>query len=773
MGKSISKKKWAVVLGILALGLALAFYFSLPTPLFQVPYSVVLTETGHPNAVSPAADGQIRFPPQPGPVPERLAACIVAYEDKRFYTHPGLDARALARALRINLKAGRIRQGGSTLTMQVARMAGRRQGRSLWRKGLEVLQAVRLELAYSKPEILALWAAHAPFGGNTAGLEAAAWRYFGQPPAQLTWAEAATLAVLPNAPGIFHPGRGRKRLLARRNALLQKLANMGAIDSPTLAAACTERLPDRPLPLPNRARHLLAQAKQAHPQGGRFALTLSNPVQQAAEEALSQARPALMALEVGNAACIVSDNATGRLLAYVGNAADGSAAAPFVDAAQAPRSYGSLLKPFLYAHALEDGLITPDAWLEDVPRLYGRFAPRNFYDEYEGVVPASAALARSLNLPFVNLLDAYGQRRFCRQMRQAGLAHLNRPADDYGLALILGSGEATLWELARLYTHAAQTLQGQPQRFSVWQDSLPTSRTSNIQHPASIFCAFTALTNANRPELSPYYQQIARTLPLAWKTGTSHGLRDAWAIGCTPRHTIAIWCGNADGEGRPGLTGIHVAAPILFTIAARITPSGTPPFARPATGWQEISICLTTGHRAGPCCPTPTSHISHPASVFPPICPYHKPIFTDQTGTYQVEANCYPLRLAKKSAQLHLPGLQDYYARRRQALPPPLPWLPACRADRAPAQVRLLTPKAGAQITLPPGEGMTSHGRLILSALTTDPSQTLYWHLDGRTAGHTGGGSRQSLPVQLAKGPHHLIVIAEDGTAAEARFIIQ
>lgn len=767
------KRVWVALALVLVV---VAWLFCLPRPLFSVPYSTVLMQGEIPVAVSPAADGQVRFPTGAA-VPPKLAACVVAYEDRRFYHHIGIDPLGMLRAARTNLKAGRIRQGGSTLTMQVARLAGGRRGRNIFRKLLELAQALRLEAGYSKEEILALWADHAPFGGNTAGLQAASWRYFGQPPERLTWAECATLAVLPNAPGLMHPGRGRTQLRERRNRLLAHLAAEGKLNEAELAAAQAEPLPEKPLPLPNQAPHLLAAQRLAHPQGGLYRLTLNTEAENAVQAALGQHQPALAALGVGNAACLVADLRTGRVLAYKSFASGYPASAPFVDAVQAPRSYGSLLKPFLYAHALDAGKLAPQAWLEDVPKLFGRFAPRNFYNQYDGVVPASRALARSLNLPYVNLLERYGQRRFCGQMKAVGLRHLYRPADDYGLALILGSGEATLWQMGRLYTLAGQRTLGLPPRFGVWEDSLGVrAEAKPLPSPAALFTAFEALSDAARPDLDPYWQQVLYRLPIAWKTGTSQGLRDAWAIGCTRRYMVAVWCGNADGEGRMGLTGIHVAAPILFEIAARLEEGSREatgaPFPPPPLGWTSVRICPVSGWRAGPFCPPAEATTRVPAGVEQsPVCPYHRQVYVDAEGTGRVEAPCYPLPRARAVSELYLPPLQDYYARKRTALPGVMPWRAGC-GPQVPTQIHIQTPGPGQLLTLAPTED-GSNPTLVLTANSSQPQATLHWHLDGRALGHTNGTSRQSMPARLGPGVHHLVVVASDGAAAESQFTTQ
>ena len=372
-------------------GLGGAWLCCLPRELFRdVSYSTVVESAeGELLGARIAADEQWRFPPC-DTVPARYATALVQFEDRAFWWHPGVNPVALVRAAVDNIRAGHVVSGGSTLTMQVIRLS-RQKERTLWQKTIEAVQATRLEFRYSKKQILTLYAAHAPYGGNVVGLEAASWRYFGRPAADLSWAEAATLAILPNAPGTLHLSRGREQLLAKRNRLLKRLLEHGDLDEVTYAAALEEPLPGAPLPLPALAPHYVNRC----PQGERTRTTLRMGLQKAVSEAVDRRSSDLAADGVADMAAVVIDNASGDIVAYIGNACmERERPGVQVDVAASARGTGGILKPCLYAVALQEGVILPRTLLPDVPMNLGGFAPQNFDRQFYGAVPANEALAR-------------------------------------------------------------------------------------------------------------------------------------------------------------------------------------------------------------------------------------------------------------------------------------------------------------------------------------------------------------------------------------------
>ncbi len=409
-----------------------------------------------------ASDGQWRFPAA-GAVPDKYRQALIEFEDRRFEQHPGIDPIAIARALRQNWRQQRVVSGASTITMQVARLArapqsngegsDRRRDRSLGAKIADAAAGSQAGAAYSKDEILALHASHAPFGGNVVGLEAAAWRYFGRAPERLSWAEAATLAVLPNQPALVTPGRNRARLQGKRDTLLRRLHARGRLDDLDLQAALAEPLVGAPLPLPDDAPHLLETLRRQYPAQHRFVSTIDAALQRDAMRLVAEHAAQLARQGIHNAAALIVDNRNFEVLAYVGNA-DWSVhneRGLAVDIVQRPRSTGSILKPLLYAAMLDSGQLLPHMLLPDVPTQIAGFTPENFDRDYRGAVPADVALAQSLNVPAVRMLRDYGVDRFYDLLQAQGMSTLTQSPDHYGLTLMLGGSEGTLWDMTRMH----------------------------------------------------------------------------------------------------------------------------------------------------------------------------------------------------------------------------------------------------------------------------------------------------------------------------------
>ncbi|HEY6123717.1 MAG TPA: penicillin-binding protein 1C, partial [Steroidobacteraceae bacterium] len=455
----VATRRRRVIAAVLAATCAAAAWFWawLPDELFVSPESYVLeARDGTLLSARIASDGQWRFPPQ-ATVPRKFRRALLVFEDKRFEQHPGVDALAVARAMRLNVSAGRVVSGGSTITMQLARLSRGGEPRNLANKLTEAALALRIEASYGKDEILALYAGHAPFGGNVVGLEAAAWRYFGRDPETLSWAEAATLAVLPNNPALVHLARNRERLRSKRDFLLRRLHDAGDLTALDLDLALSEPLTAEPHDLPDLAPHLLDTLRAQDPARHRIVTTLDARLQRDATQLTREHSTALARQGVHNAAALIVDNTTFEVLAYVGNSSEALDASRghAVDIIRRPRSTGSILKPMLYAAMLEDGSLTPRMLLPDVPTHYEGFAPENFDRQYRGAVPADEALAHSLNVPAVRMLKTYGVARFADLLRAAGMTTLTRPGDDYGLTLILGGAEGNLGDVSGMYASLA------------------------------------------------------------------------------------------------------------------------------------------------------------------------------------------------------------------------------------------------------------------------------------------------------------------------------
>ena len=720
-----SKKR--IWLGLFVL-LVLTWLFCLPRELFKgTPYSTVAESAeGELLGARIADDGQWRFPPC-DTVPERFATALVQFEDHHFWWHPGVDPGALVRAAVDNVRSGHVVSGGSTITMQVIRLS-RQKERTLWQKCIEAVLATRLELRYSKRKILAMYASHAPFGGNVVGLEAAAWRWFGRPADELSWAEAATLAVLPNAPASMHPGKNREELLEKRNRLLLRLKEHGDISAETYEAALEEPLPDAPLPLPNWAYHYVERC----PRGVRTRSSIRLTLQKAVEAAVDRRSDDLAREGVADMAAVVMDNATGEIIAYVGNASPGRERPGVqVDIASAPRSTGSILKPFLYAAALEEGTILPRTLLPDIPVNLGGFAPQNFDRQYYGAVHADEALARSLNVPAVFLLRQYGVPKFHALLREAGLTTLTQAPEHYGLSLILGGAEGKLAEVTAAYAQLAMTGAG------AMAGNSPVM-AGNDRPSLAIWYTMEALKEVNRPDELDW-RLIRSVRKAAWKTGTSYGFRDAWAVGMTPAWTIGVWAGNADGHGVPGLTGARAAGPVMYDILNLLPADDRwfeEPNASPAT-WA--ATCTDSGMLAGPDCPK-TEMLIPAAGLDSEPCPYHN------TGEFVLP-----------------PAMEWYYK-------PHHPEYTGATRKQASTAVQFIYPQAGAVLSIPRQLSGEREG-IVFRAAHHNENATLWWHLDNTYVGETT--FRHELRLAPAPGQHTLTVVDDEGNTAAIRFTVE
>lgn len=769
-------RKYRIALGAAAV-ILVVYAFSLPEPLFGNPYSTVLEDKdGNLLSATIADDGQWRFPEQLA-VPEKFKEAIILFEDKRFFSHVGVDPLATARAIQQNVKSGTIVSGGSTLTMQVIRLARKNHSRTYFEKVIEMILATRLEFALSKAEILSLYAAHAPFGGNVVGIEAASWRYFGRKLDELSWSESALLAVLPNNPSLIHPGKNRNRLKAKRDLLLHKLKNAGKFDEITLELAKSEALPLKPLPLPRYANHLLTRASQEGHRQTRIKSTIEQSFQIQTENVLSEHFQRLSGNQVFNVAAIILKVKTGEVIAYVGNTKAGKEHNDRVDVVNSPRSTGSILKPFLFAALMDDGKLLPQTLVPDIPTVIGGFSPKNFSKDYDGAVSADKALVRSLNIPAVHELRGYSYEKFYMLLKNVGLTTLTQPPDHYGLSLVLGGAEGTLWDITGGYASMARTLNNyfeivgtkryrkgdfhQPTyvaKQSINQSDEELTATSWI-NAAGIWLTFETLKELYRPGEETGWQYFNSTKPVAWKTGTSYGLRDGWAVGTNPEYTVGVWVGNADGEGRPGLTGTEAAAPILFDLFSLLP--GQSWFDQPISEMKQIQVCTKSGQRISSNCESANSIWVTNNGLQTMACTYHKKIHLTKDDKFQVNLNC------EKANQIHtvnwfvLPPLQEYYFRSKNLSYRPLPPTRIdCVTGSNYAVMELLYPKPGASMFIP-RELDGSPGRALFQVAHRSTSTTIYWHLDGEYIESTK--NTHHLALSPTSGPHSLTLVDDNG----------
>ena len=765
---SITRK----VIFILITILVIAYIFCLPRQLFHVPYSTVVTDrNGELLGARIASDGQWRFPPR-NTTPEKIKQCLITFEDRHFYHHWGVNPVSIGRAAYQNLKNKRIVSGGSTLTMQTIRLA-RNESRTFGEKFIEMILATRLEFRASKEKILSMYISHAPFGGNVVGLDAAAWRYFGHSAEELSWAEAAMLAVLPNAPAMIHLSKSRQSLLNKRNRLLKQLYGRKIIDSSTYELAISEPLPDEPHPLPQIAPHLVSRFYQER--NGKYSVsTIDRGIQTQIENAAERWSNEFNRSDIRNLAILVIDIQTNQVVAYCGNVNfKRKQSGNQVDVIQAPRSTGSILKPFLYYAMLQEGSLLPHTLLPDIPININGFTPQNFSLQFEGAVPASEALARSLNIPAVTMLQKYGAPKFHTFLRQIGLKTINRPASHYGLSLILGGAEATLWDVTNTYAYMGRSLLQLPQTEcslllsdSENSEAVTSAKTTDIFQPGAVWQTFNALTEVNRPEEIDW-KSIPSMHPIAWKTGTSHGFRDAWAVGVTPHYAIGVWVGNATGEGKPGLVGARTAGPVLFDIFSLLPP--TQWFKRPGNVFVKTEVCRKSGHLKGRFCEETDTLLILPAGLKTEACPYHHLITLSADETHRIYENCANLEPTIQKSWFTLPPVWEWYYRQHHPEYSPLPpFKPGCGED-ALQPMQFIYPPMNARIVLPK-QMDGSPGYMTAELAHGNPATTIFWHLDNTYLTQTQDFHKISL--QPTPGKHSLTAVDSAGNTVTTTFYI-
>lgn len=755
-----------VILCILAFWVT-GYIFCLPRHLFHVPYSTVVTDRNEELlGARIASDGQWRFPPR-NTTPEKIKECLITFEDKHFYHHWGVNPFAIGRAFYQNVKNKRIVSGGSTLTMQTIRLA-RNESRTFREKLIEMIWATRLEFRASKEEILSMYISHAPFGGNVVGLDAAAWRYFGHSADDLSWAESAMLAVLPNAPAMIHLSKGRKTLLDKRNRLLKQLLEKKTIDSSTYELAISEPLPDEPHALPHIAPYLVSRFYQER-NGEYSRSTINKGIQTQVEDLAERWSNEFGRSDIRNLAILVIDIPSNQVVAYCGNVHfDRKQGGNQVDVIQAPRSTGSILKPFLYYAMLQEGSLLPDMLLPDVPVNINGFTPQNFSMQFEGAVPASEALARSLNIPAVTMLQRYGVPKFHSFLQQVGLKTINRSSSHYGLSLILGGAEATLWDVTNAYAMMGRSLLQLPQRSCSLL--LPTSRITESTdpfQPGAVWQTFDALKEVNRPEEIDW-KSIPSMQTIAWKTGTSYGFRDAWAVGVTPRYAVGVWVGNATGEGKPGLVGAQTAGPVLFDIFNLLPSSSW--FTRPAGIFVEAEVCRKSGHLKGRFCDETDTLLVLPAGLRTEACPYHHLVTLSANESQRIYENCANTEPTLRKSWFTLPPVWEWYYKQHHPEYKPLPPFKAGCGEDTFQPMQFIYPPMNARIKLPKQlDG--SKGFLTVELAHNNPNATVFWHLDETYQAQTQDFHKISL--QPAAGKHSLTAVDGEGNTISTTFFVE
>lgn len=733
--------------------------------------TVVESNKGELLGAKIATDGQWRFP-NIDSIPFKFEHCIVQFEDAYFYKHIGFNPISIVRALKENIRSGEIKRGGSTLTQQVIRLSRNGKGRTYTEKIIELVLATRLELRASKNEILQMYISNAPFGGNVVGLEAASWRYFGRKSNKLSWAETATLAVLPNAPSLIYPGKNQKRLLVKRNNLLKKLFNNKIIDQLTYELSIEESLPQKPYPLPETSPHLLEKVAKEN-KGKRIQTSIDKRLQLRVNDIVGSHYNELKQNQIFNISVLVIDVKTRKVLTYVGNAPTDIEHQKYVDVVDKPRSTGSILKPFLYTAMLDAGELLPNTLVFDIPTQIASYNPENFNQEYDGAVHASEALARSLNVPAVRMLQDFGLDRFYHYLKELKLRDIKYNANHYGLSLILGGAESNLWDLCKAYAAMSSTVNHYDDtsgkyysneflELSYLKGFTPnfgeTSTEKTVFDAGATFMTLNTLRNVNRPQEEENWESFDSSKEIAWKTGTSYGFRDAWAIGTSTDYVVGVWVGNADGEGRPGLTGASSAAPILFDVFNLLPNSSW--FQTPFDELAEVNICTESGYRSSEICEETEIQFIPVNGLKSMPCPYHFWVHLNADETFQVNTSCEPLSEMVHKSWFVLPPLSAYYFQNKNPFYRNLPKFRSDCLREGNSTMGFIYPKENVTIFLPKDFDEIKKG-LVLKVAHQIPNSKLFWYLDETFVGTTN--TLHQKEIRPKKGRHIITVIDELG----------
>ncbi|MFC6998900.1 penicillin-binding protein 1C [Rufibacter roseus] len=655
-----------------------------------------------------------------------LKQAVLLKEDRYFYYHPGVNPVAVGRAFMNNLLQGRKTSGASTITMQVARLL-HPQERTYGNKLVEMFRALQLEWRYSKNEILQLYLNLVPYGGNIEGVKAASVLYFHQSPKQLSLAQAVTLTVIPNKPSSLRIGVQNARIVDFRNKWLQRYAEQRAFPAQAIEDALAEPLNAARLDAPKIAPHFAYRMRRKFSQQSNIKTNLNPAVQEKVHQLAYNYMQKMKFRNIHNASVLVLNNQTMAVEAYLGSADfHDDFHAGQVDGVRAVRSPGSTLKPFLYATAFDKGLITPKAVVTDVPIDYSGYRPENYYGTYSGNVTIERALATSLNIPAVKLLDQMGVEAFVQKLQQAEFSEMKRRASNMGLSMILGGCGTTLEELTMLYASFANQGKHAPVR---WLQQDTARQEKQLLSPASAFMVNQILTQLQRPDL-PHNSQSSAHLPkIAWKTGTSYGRKDAWSIGYNKQYTIGVWVGNFSGEGVPELNGTDTATPLLFALFNAIDYNSPNQWYKAPQGAAYRTVCAESGLPANNFCQdlVPDTYIPGVSTVLK--CSHLKKVTVSVDEKFAYCTSCEPAAGVKqKWYPNYAPEIVTFFAAEHlpfQKLPPHNPSCQRIFQEFAPV---ITSPTANMEFILEREE----HQKLMLHCNTINEVKKVYWYVNDK-----------------------------------------
>ncbi|WP_257942160.1 penicillin-binding protein 1C [Campylobacter lari] len=710
-------------------------YFSFDSKdLFKGTYSKVLLDKNK-EILSVFLDANEQWHLESEFIPQKLKSAVLLYEDKNFYSHYGVDFLALIRAFKNNLFSSK-RSGASTISMQTIKLLEQNK-RTYFNKFNEIIKAFALESAYEKDEILKLYLNNAPYGGNLVGVASAGLFYFEKDLKDLTWSEAALLAVLPNNPGLINLEKNKDKLLKKRNILLDRLFEKGYFSKDILTLAKAEKLPSfkaRKNLAPHLARRLLADKEK-------IISSIDKKIQIKFEEKAKEYSYKLQQKGIKNLAILLADTKTNKVLAYVGsNDFYDFASFGQVDGVIAKRSVGSTLKPLLFAFAIDEGLIVPESLMLDVPTYFSNFAPQNANKKYHGFVSAKESLQKSLNIPFVSLLVEYGYEKFFYKLKDI-LDFEDENFKKYGLSLILGTKELSLEDMVKIYLGL-----GNYGNFKelLYEENAFTKEDKKLISDGASFLTLQTLKDLDRVGLRQYdFNTI-----ISWKTGTSYGRKDAWAIGTSPKYTLGVWVGNFNGEANANLYGVSIAGELFFELLSLLDGVNLE-FEKPSD-LVTIKIENQTGYRYD--YKFGFKEVLYPQSAnVLRTSPFLKEVFMYKNK--EVDSLDENFIHAKKKIILNLPSnAQAFFAKEKQNL-------------QSPSQnLKIIYPLNNLNIILP--KDLKNKQKLLIK-LINPKKEKLFWYLNQELIFE---GKEEILPLDLKKGKYTLNIISENGASDFIKF---
>jgi penicillin-binding protein 1C len=720
-----------------------------PIPNLQLPYSkVVYDKDSQLLSARIASDEQWRFPIEED-LPKQLEQAIIHFEDEYFYRHPGFNPVSIAKAVYLNSKSKKIKRGGSTITMQVMRMYHGNKRRTYSQKVIELLGAVKLELLYSKKEILKMWATVAPFGGNTVGASTASWRYFNRNLDQLSWAEYATLAVLPNAPSKVHMTKNVAALKAKRDQLLTKLLANELLDSIEWELAIDEEINFKQKNLPQKSIHFMSFLTKQYPKQSIYYSTINPEYQEVLNDILDEYSKVYQFDGIENAAATVIDIQKNEVVAYVGNTKYKGKQMRFVDCVQAPRSYGSLLKPLLYTQAINQGYFLPNENIKDIPTNISGFIPKNFDRKYRGVVPMDEMVSKSLNIPAVRVLNYVGMESFHHLLKkELRFSFINNDPSHHGLSIILGGAECSMWEISRAYKGMVRNQYEMPNAYN--NIKCLKNEEEEIHdfafHPNSTWHALKAMMSVNRPKEEQHFMKLGGQ-QVAWKTGTSYGHRDAWAVGANERYVVAVWVGNENGNGVHNLIGARKAGPILFRMMRHL--DHVEELKENIVDAELVLACAQSGMLKGHLC-TETKGVYVPRNAHQlRHCDRHQVNYNKgRTNGFAVFAKAENTdRGVENDTLFYLNPVENYYHSAYSGEDLSLPV--SMQQNGMNSSLNIVYPEKDA-ILFVPKKLENTYSKVQLRANTNTKDGTLFWFLNGEF-------------LEKTKPPHHVSVDLETG----------